>query len=628
MKKDIMKYIFVIAVIMLIGIKHISLEVYAYTDSSLYGEKLYFDEEGNLIMTTHDKKATTNIKYKTVGWVIKRYDMPMNAQGQQFVIIPIGDNAEYKDDADDNAYVYCYYKGNKDKIANEINKCSSQWKMLLYKYGDYVYIDEIMTVVENGNPLGGLNYDGTAYGEIYYDYAGISNARAWAAKENLRTHFDKQVYFPQQIEEKHFGYSYTVLSQIKRSHKPYYAVQIGQGNKFSSTYEIESGVPTGESLYINGYADKYGYNITFNQVSVNLRLPVKLVIHYTLKWKAYDGSIVSEEKDVVSWYYVNRIGSYYTVENVDIDYLSELSIDNYAFENNQITKKIYDCNPTIKKIHFKEYYNHIISPDYKDVYYIDGGTITQYDKNGIKPDIPDINRQSVVESFVGQCEVMNDYFALDNVVILDNNPVEKNGPAPSNNVYCGKKQIYYTGLKIPNDKKNSMDNISSGYISYKDYLDNKITKYKVSNLKKVSIHTPVCIDGKIQGDRENFKIVAEFSGEHRNIKGYGYKDYESMCDIVYIKFSEDIIKNGEILKQDLWTEYNTSDEYSVIDNEKEIKAELVAYAKNHIALDEDISLHTQNIANLDINNYAANKEFVISFEESEESKKLKVVGTH
>ena len=39
----------------------------------LYRETVKMDEEGNLCMTTRDKKATSGTKYRTLGWTLKRY---------------------------------------------------------------------------------------------------------------------------------------------------------------------------------------------------------------------------------------------------------------------------------------------------------------------------------------------------------------------------------------------------------------------------------------------------------------------------------------------------------------------------------------------------------------------------
>lgn len=594
------------------------IEAYGYIDSNLYEEKLVFLEDGTLVMTTHDKKATTNIKYQTIGWVIKRYDMPKDAVGQQYVIIPAQEKVEYRDDPNDTAYVYCYYYGNKERISNSIYNKSAEWKNLLYKYGDYVYIDEIMTVVESGVICGGLNSNGTAYGEVYFDYDGISNARDWAAKENLKTHFDKNVYFPQQITEKKFGYEYSVLAKVNRSHSPIYQLQLGEGTKYQSTYDVLEGVPTGKSLYINGYADNISYNISFIKANVNLRIPIKLVIRYTLKWKAYDGSVKTEIKDVISWYYVNRRATYYMIEEMDIDYLSEVIVNNYAFESGSIVKEITGCKPKIIKYHTSEYYNHIISPVYKDVYYIDGGEITQMVQNGIKPTVPDINRQSVVESFVGECEAVNDSLSINGIVVLDNEPVEKEAKEPLKTEFSSTKGIYYSGFTIPHTKMNKIENKSTGYLTYKDLYTGKSVIYNFNKLKSISIHTPVCISAKeIRMNEREFKIDVDIKGKHRDIKGYGYNDYSDMCEKIYIKFSEDILINGEQNYKDVWVEWDIEDVYSVGEDIKDesILACVAVKSKNSISVDENLDKYLQEDANLDISKYGAYTNVLISIEE-------------
>lgn len=614
--------------------------VYGYTDSNLYEEKLIFLEDGTLVMTTHDKKATTDIKYQTIGWIIKRYDMPKDAVGQQYVIISAQEKVEYRDDPNNTAYMYCYYYGNKENISNSIYNKSSEWKNLLYKYGDYVYIDEIMTVVEGGEIRGGLNGNGTSYGEVYYDYAGISNARAWASKENLKTHFDKRVYFPQQVTEKKFGYEYSVLGKVNRTNTPQYKFNIGEGTKYQSTYKISEGVPTGENLYISGYADKYLYNITFLQEKVTLKIPIKLVIRYTLKWKAYDGTIKTEIKDVISWYYVKRQAIYYTIDEMDIDYLSRVTLNNYAFENNGIEKEITDCKPKIIKYHESEYYKHIVSPVYKDVYYVDGGEITQMTQNGIKPVVPDIDRQSVVESFVGECEAVNDSLSINGMVILDNEPSEKQAKAPLKSGYNSIKDIYYTGFTIPHLKLNKSDNKSSGFLTYKDFYSNNITKYNLKNLDSIYIHTPVCISAKEVsiGNRE-FRINVDMNGNHKDIKGYGYNDYSKMSEKIYVKFSEEVLINGEQNYKDVWLEWDKDDIYGISDEiaGKYLLVSVAVTSKNSIAISNDFEEYLQKDANLDSSNYGAYTDIMIDLNEIMEGEmstpgidieENKIVGTH
>ena len=43
------------------------------------------------------------------------------------------------------------------------------------------------------------------------------------------------------------------------------------------------------------------------------------------------------------------------------------------------------------------------------------------------------------------------------------------------------------------------------------------------------------------------------NGKHKDIKGYGYNDYSDMSENVYVKFSEDVIKDGEKREKNVQT---------------------------------------------------------------------------
>ena len=51
----------------------------ADSHQDLYQENLQFDSKGNLKMTTHDKKATGGVRYRTIGWTIKRWPGKVSA---------------------------------------------------------------------------------------------------------------------------------------------------------------------------------------------------------------------------------------------------------------------------------------------------------------------------------------------------------------------------------------------------------------------------------------------------------------------------------------------------------------------------------------------------------------------
>lgn len=160
------------------------------------GEQLYFDEWGNLRMTTYDRIATSNITYKTIGWVIKQYDRPIGADNPNVVVVLEEDGAPQQDPANP-AYQYCYFVCDKQDIFERIGDVSYQWQQDLYSNGGIVYLDAFMTVCINGVPQGGLLDGGnSAWGRVYNNFDTISTAENWADPEALRSHFDKQVYFP------------------------------------------------------------------------------------------------------------------------------------------------------------------------------------------------------------------------------------------------------------------------------------------------------------------------------------------------------------------------------------------------------------------------------------------------
>lgn len=159
----------------------------------LYHETLKMDEEGNLCMTTHDKKATSNVTYRTLGWTLKRYSGDII--GNMSVRLKLEATGTAKTDPNDPNYIYNYFYCDKEEIFEKIESVSPEWAQELYTDGGTVYLDAIMTVVESGTVCGSLSKDGATSGEVYFTYYGIAAARGWNDPYALKTHFNKSVYF-------------------------------------------------------------------------------------------------------------------------------------------------------------------------------------------------------------------------------------------------------------------------------------------------------------------------------------------------------------------------------------------------------------------------------------------------
>ncbi len=162
---------------------------------------VYFDEEGNLVMTSNDRAAAGTVGYKTVGWTVKKDDRPIGETLSARV-----NQVEYSREADpdDPSRVITTYKVSEDKLFERIEKCDASWAKELFRDGGIVWLDAIMTVVSDGTPAGGINEDGSIWGTVYFTADSIKNAENWADPDSIDSHFGKMAYF-EGDEEKLWG---------------------------------------------------------------------------------------------------------------------------------------------------------------------------------------------------------------------------------------------------------------------------------------------------------------------------------------------------------------------------------------------------------------------------------------
>lgn len=169
----------IVFVILLAGI------VFAGSESF---EPLYFDESGRLSFETVDNVAV-NTAYRTLGWTIKRYDLPIDDPSNMTVTCKLRDESYVGDDGRAHTFFYV----NREDVLGRTSIVSEEWSNELRNSGGVVYLDSIMTVCQYGYPLGELDEYGNWAGEVYFTYDGISTARWWRNPEDLRQDFDRTV---------------------------------------------------------------------------------------------------------------------------------------------------------------------------------------------------------------------------------------------------------------------------------------------------------------------------------------------------------------------------------------------------------------------------------------------------
>ena len=557
--------------------------VFAADVSDYYREKLEFDKQGNLLMTTHDKKATSKVTYRTLGWIIKRYDAPIDTPGQQYAVIRLKNYTDiwYRDDPDDNTYVYCYYYGDKDEIYSAIGKASKEWQNQLYKYGDSVYIDEVMTVCTGGVNMGSLTGNSSnslkSSGEIYVDYKGISTARPWASKESLLTHFNKKVLFPSTIEPPEYSVSESIVDTQSYYNTPVLVTKIGHNRPGAATYDVSKGIPVNEKLYVQANADKAMYDMEFNRYLGNAYYPVKVNVTYRLRWTDTNGRSKSETVTVAYWYRIKRPFSYWVLNRLSYYGLTKAQVTNGVFPGGR-TDIMSGYVPKITSKHKTGYRNHVQLSSYTSSVSVNGGTITS--SNKLRPSIPDRDYSADAEKAVGKFNVYNDELIIDGNTILSSSKVSVRGSNPK--AYSTTKLSMITsGLTISTAKRNGMyESVSKAvYTRY----DKASVNYEVSGnfYDHVIVHTPVICEAMIKTDTQcsqevgsqnlkncvvigkAFSVDISATGTHAQIPGYRYGNYSKYVGQKWVMFPFCVYSNKKLYSENTWIPISTDTTFTV-----------------------------------------------------------------
>ncbi|NLZ81909.1 MAG: hypothetical protein GX913_08960 [Clostridiales bacterium] len=559
--------LFYIIIVFAINVQNI----YAF---DYYQEVLKFDEEGNLIMTTHDGKAKYPTTYGTLGWTIKRYDLPID-DPQNICVTIILEDGGYIDDPNNSDYVYSYFYCDKNTIFNRIGEVSLEWQKHLYESGDTVYLDGVMTVYENGISQGMLKDNGRSHsGEVYYTYEGILGARGWGAvsRESLRTHFNKRVSFPpvegmipedipedEENTEKEYVYYNYDESGLKVSL---------EASLESYDYRVTQGIPTGEELYATGEMTTYGYRCIYKKTEGKKEYSVEVSTSYNLVWTNDLGQDESESYEDSSYYIVERPYTYWEVEELKLYYPSQLTINNNTLDGGSVTLNTEYIPDIIIKGNMDTSY-HIIEPEYLEVISLDGGTI---DGGSERPSVPEGDYLGYAEDAVREIIVKNDYFSIDGEVLLDDSEGIIATTRPNKSTMKAPITVYEDGLFISHSKENGSYS-SSGTVGYKGYFFNSsgssVTK-SVPSINSVVVHTPtICIGSVSDGKRFNqlvfpdmdkpslilgepFTVSVSLYGSHREIKSFGTRDYFNHTKDIQVKFPFEVICDNKRIIPESW----------------------------------------------------------------------------
>ena len=141
--------------------------------------RIYFNAYGS-------KGSTSSVRYRTIGWKANLY---LNGGYQESVYFSLNGSYIFNvSNTESNGVEYNLYY----ICLNDLVKRFSNQAAIKSGTGE-IKLDAIMSIVpaKSNSPKGSCDDYGNYYGEVYDTYSGISNARGWAHKEDLKSRFNK-----------------------------------------------------------------------------------------------------------------------------------------------------------------------------------------------------------------------------------------------------------------------------------------------------------------------------------------------------------------------------------------------------------------------------------------------------
>jgi len=523
-----------------------------------YQESLYFDEDGNFYMTTHDIIGTKNTRYCTLGWTIKRYNLPIDDPLNMSATIVITCDGSVED-PENERYLYSFFYCDKETIFNAIGRVSEEWQRELYLNGATVYLDGIMTVLENNVPQGSLYSDGSRSGEVYDTYEGIVSARGWGpnSRDSLRTHFNKSVYFPA-VEDFFADEEEGDITREKREiSQNYYwwGPDLSAGvNVSADEYNPSKAIPAGEKVTVYGWQQTGAYNIEYEKVSGKIACEIPIILLTERPGTDEKGQEVMLKVQISEGIYQYMIPyTYYALESVELYYADGMVLSSDIF-----SEDIYLNTGTSLDIESRIYGDaeHVRCAAVKETVIVDIGTLT--DEEEIKACI-----EAVLQGVASMPEVRNDYLAIGDFVVMSDEWTENVSAPYRVSLSGGSAEVNIViPVTIPNAEYSIKAKAYYRCESTNGYGSSHTTR-TVSDAGKITVHTPVVCYGEVLDVKDRnqseipsadvptiilgreFEAVISNEGEHIDAKGYGTKDYGKYVLYNQVRFPFEVLYGEE-----------------------------------------------------------------------------------
>ncbi|WP_246608678.1 DUF5704 domain-containing protein [Paenibacillus agaridevorans] len=354
-------------------------------------------------------------------------------------------------------------------------------------------------------------------------------------------------------------------------------------------FDVLQGIPTSESLYANVLAKSYLYRNTFTETKGTKQYPIKVSKTYTLTWTETQAGPPDDKgnpttidvprsatQTITKDYTIERKYSFWTIQNLEVYGLQRATVANYALPSGTVTLQPSGYTPpAVSATHDAALSAHVTDPVYSNVT-LSGQTLSG---SSSRPSIPNEDWKSVAENAIGKIKVKNDSLVFNGSTVMDNRTVEETAPTPGKipaSTVIGQNVLYGSGYVIDGGKTNKASQPSSGMIYYTLIKgigggDNK--SYPINGINSVTVHTPVVNQASVSDDKAHnqkttptagraalildrpFTVTIPTSGAHKDIKGYGNRDYAKYVRIKQVRFPFDVYKSDRatLIPKDTWT---------------------------------------------------------------------------
>ncbi len=406
-------------------------------------------------------------------------------------------------------------------------------------------------------------------------------------------------------------------------------------------FDVTKGIPTSESLYVNASAKSYLYRNKFTEIKGTKQYPITVSRTYSLSWteripgppdsEGHPTTVSvsrSDTQTVTQSYTVERKFSYWLIDRLEVYGLQQAEVANYALAGGKVTLQPSGYTPpTVSASHEASPSAHVTDPVYRNVILpgksLNGGSS--------RPSIPSENWKAEAEQAVGKIKVHSDSLVFNGQTIMDNRTVEETAPTPGTipaAPMIGQNVLYGSGFIIDSNKSNKSSQPSSGTLAYsliKGIGGGSKQTFPISDINPVTVHTPVVNFVALSNDQSHnqktvptagrsalilnrpFTVTFPTSGQHRDITGYGNRDYAKYIRDKQVRFPFDVYKadGTTLIPKETWTsipvgQIQTTFFLPVWVDEGNYEVLFRSFAENSPS-----SFTSQSNANLDVSHHVA-----------------------